>query len=90
MGNYTGARSFNSSDFTYWNSLAEAAIEQYLASVEERATMYCFVQLQEIELAPRKIRKALVEVRFGLNHCKCTGHTSNKVDYKSRYHSHRD
>ena len=37
------------------------------ASLEERETVLCFVELQEIRLAPRKIRKAPVEVRlFGL------------------------
>ena len=27
----------------------------------------------------------VIKTCFGLNHCKCTGHTSNKVDYKSSY-----
>ena len=32
----------------------------------------------------------ILKIQFGLNHCKCIGHTSNKVDYKSKYHSHKD
>ena len=27
---------------------------------------------------------------FGLDHYKCTGHTSNTMDFKSRYHSYED
>ena len=30
------------------------------------------------------------ENSVGLVHCKCTSHTSNAVDFKSRYHSHKD
>ena len=56
-GNYTGARSFDNNDFTHCNSAAIVAITRYSASMEEQATMRCFVELQEIGLAPRKIRK---------------------------------
>ena len=26
----------------------------------------------------------------GVDHCKCTGHTGNTMDFKSSYHSHED
>ena len=61
--NCTGTRSSDSSDFIHFNSVVEARITRYSASMEERATMRCFVELQEIGLALRKIRKVLVEVR---------------------------
>ena len=60
--NCIGARSFDSSDFTYCISVEATAIARCLASVEEPTTMHCFVELREIGLTPRKIRKALVEV----------------------------
>ena len=66
-GNCTGARSSDNNNFTHCNSAAAAVIAQYSASVEERAAVRCFVELREIGLAPRNIRKALVDVRsFGL------------------------
>ena len=66
-GNCIVARSSVISDFTHCNSAAATTIARYLASVEEQATMRCFVELQEIGLAPGTIRKALVEVQsFGL------------------------
>ena len=61
-GNYTGA-SFDSRDFTHCNSIAAAAIAQYSALVEEQTIVHCFVELQEIGLAPRKLKKVPVEVR---------------------------
>ena len=61
--NCTGARNFDNNDFTHCHSAAITTIARYSASVEERATVHCFVQLQEIGLAPRKIRKALVKIR---------------------------
>ena len=60
--NCIGARSFDNSDFTHCN-LATAAIAQYSALVEQRATMRYFVELQEIGLALRKIGKTPMEVR---------------------------
>ena len=62
-GNCTGARSSDNNNFTHYNSAAAAVIAQYSASVEERAAVRCFVELREIGLAQRKIRKALVEVQ---------------------------
>ena len=32
----------------------------------------------------------ILKIQFGLNHCKCTGHTSDKMDYKPIYRSHKD
>ena len=65
--NCIGARSSDNNDFTHCNLVAAAAatatIARYSASMEERVTMRCFVELQEIGLAQMKIRKALVEVR---------------------------
>ena len=61
--NYIGARSSDNNDFTHCNSAATATIARYSASVEERATVRCFVELQEIRLTPRKIRKEHVDVR---------------------------
>ena len=61
-GDCIGTRSSENSDFTHCSSAAAVAIAQYSA-LEERATMRCFVELQEIRLAPRNIRKAPVEVR---------------------------
>ena len=58
-----GTRSSNSSDFTHCSSEAAAVIARYSTSVEEQAIVCCFVELQQIGLAPRNIRKALVEVR---------------------------
>ena len=43
--NRIGARSFDNNDFTHCSSAIVAEIAQYLASVEERATMCCFVEL---------------------------------------------
>ena len=60
-GNCTGARSSDNSDFTHYSSVVVAAIARYLALVEERAIVHCFIELQEIGLAPRKIRKTHVE-----------------------------
>ena len=66
-GDYTGTRSFDNNDFTNCSLAAVAVMTRYSASVEERATMHCFIELQEIGLAPRKIRKTYVEVQsFGL------------------------
>ena len=62
-GDYIGIRSSDNSDFTHCGSATATAMARYLASVEERATIRCFVELQEIGLVPRKIRKAPVEVR---------------------------
>ena len=62
-GNYTGTRRSNNNDFINCNSIVAVTIARYSASVEERATVSCFVELQEIGLTPRKIRKAPVEVR---------------------------
>ena len=59
----TSARSYDNRDFTYCNSVAVSIITRYSTSVEERAIVRCFVELQEMGLAPRKIRKAYVEVR---------------------------
>ena len=59
----TRTRSSDINDFTHCSSVALTAIARYLTSVEERATVCCFVELQEIRLALRNIRKALVEVR---------------------------
>ena len=61
--NCMGARRFDSSYFTHCNSTTIATIEQHLVLVEERAIMCCFVELQEIGLALRKIRKASIKVR---------------------------
>ena len=63
-GNRTGERSSDNSDFTHCSSVAAIAITRYSASMEERATVRCFVELQEIGLTPRKIRKAPVEIRL--------------------------
>ena len=60
--NCTSARNSDNSDFTHFNSVATVAIARYSASVEERATIRCFVELWEIGLAPRKIRKVSMEV----------------------------
>ena len=62
-GDYIETRSSDSSEFTHCSSIAAAAMTQYSASVEDRATVHCFVELQEIGLAPRNMRKAHVEVR---------------------------
>ena len=43
-----------------------AAIERYSTSVEERATVCCFLELQEKGLRPRYIMNALVEVKSSL------------------------
>ena len=59
----TGTISSNNIDFTHCSLVAVAAIAHYLASVEEQATMRYFVELQDIGLTPRNIRKAHVEVR---------------------------
>ena len=57
-----GTRSSDSSGFTHCSSVVAVTIARYLALVEERATMRCFVALQEIGLAPRNIRKTHVDV----------------------------
>ena len=62
-GNCTEARSSDNNDFINCNSTAVTAIARYSTSVEERATVRCFVELQEIGLAQRTIRKTLMEVR---------------------------
>ena len=62
-GNCTEARSSDNNDFINCNSTAVTAIARYSTSVEERAIVHCFVELHEIGLAPRTIRKALMEVR---------------------------
>ena len=43
--NYTGARSSDSSDFTYYNLVATVTIVRYSTSMEERAIVRCFVEL---------------------------------------------
>ena len=66
-GNCIKARSSDNNNFTNGNSVAATTITRYLTSVAEQATVHYFVELQEIGLVLRKIRKALVEVRsFGL------------------------
>ena len=62
-GSCTGAINYDSSDFTHCNSATVATIARYSVSMEERAIVHCFVELQEIGLAPRKIKKSLMEVR---------------------------
>ena len=62
-GDCTGTRSSNRSDFTNCSSVALAAIAQFPVSMEERATMRFFVELQEIGLALRNIKKAPMEVQ---------------------------
>ena len=61
-GDCIGIRSSENNDFTHCSLVAAAAMARYSASVEERATVCSFVELQEIGLAPRKIRKAPMEV----------------------------
>ena len=41
-------------------------IDQYSASVEERVTLRCFLELQKMRLRPRFIMNALVEVKSSL------------------------
>ena len=66
-GDYTRTRSSNNSDLTHCSSAMAAIMTRYSTSMEERAIVRFLVELQEIGLAPRKIRKAHVEVRsFGL------------------------
>ena len=62
-GNCTGIISFDNNNFTHCSSVATAVMARYSASVEDRAIVCCFVELQEIGLTPRKMRKAPVEVR---------------------------
>ena len=62
-GDYIGTRSSNNSDFTYCSSAAAMAMARYSALVEDRATVRCFIELHEIGLTPRNMRKALVELR---------------------------
>ena len=46
------------------NSAVVVAKARYLASVEERVTVLCFLADQEIGLGPRKTRKPVVERRL--------------------------
>ena len=62
-GNRNGERSSDNNDFTHCSSAAVVAIARYSTSLEERAIVHCFVELQKVRLALRKIRKAPVEVR---------------------------
>ena len=63
-----GIRSSDSGDFTHCSSVAIATIARYLVLMEYRATVRCFVELQEIELALRNMTKVHVEMRsFGLS-----------------------
>ena len=62
-GDWTGARSSDNSDLAHYSLAAVAIIARYSTTVEERAIVRCFVELQEIGLAPRKMRKVPVEVR---------------------------
>ena len=52
--------SYDNNDFTNCNSVVAAVIARYSTSVEEWATVRCFVELHEIGLTPRNIRKAPV------------------------------
>ena len=61
-GDCIGIRSSDNNNFTHCSTVAKAVMAWYSISVEERETMRCFVELQEIGLAPGKIRKAPVEV----------------------------
>jgi hypothetical protein len=45
------------------SSTAPTAKERYFASVEERATVVCFLDDQVIKLFPRNTRKPIVEQR---------------------------
>ena len=59
----TGTRSSDNNDFTNCSSVVVVAVmAQYLASVEDRVTVHCFVELQVIGLTPRNMRKAPIEV----------------------------
>ena len=42
---YTAIRSSDNNDFTHFNLVVAAAMVLYLASMEERATMCCLVEL---------------------------------------------
>ena len=61
---WTGVRSSDSSDLTYCSLAVTSIMARYSASREHRVIMCCFVDLQEIELAPKKMRKAPMEVRL--------------------------
>ena len=41
--NCAGIRSYDNNDFTYCSLIITAAMARYLTSVEERATVCCFV-----------------------------------------------
>jgi hypothetical protein len=43
------------------NSAAVEAMEMYSASALERATVDCFLALQEMQLLPKKVQKPVVE-----------------------------
>ena len=58
-----GTRSYDNIDFTHCSSAATTTMARYLVSMEERATVRCFVELREIGLALRKMRKAPIDVR---------------------------
>ena len=62
-GDYTRTRSSDNINFTHFSLIEVAAIERYSTLVEDRATIHCFVELHEIGLAPRNMRKAPMEVR---------------------------
>ena len=36
------------------------------------------------------MRRLQLKMCFGLDHCKCTGHTNNTSGFKTRYCSHED
>ena len=58
-----GTRISNNNDFTHYSLAAAIAMTRYSTSVEDRATICCFVELQEMILAIRNMRKAPVEVQ---------------------------
>ena len=61
--NYIGTRGSDNNDFTHCSSVVVEAMARYLASMEDRATIRCFVELQKIGLTPRNMRKTPIEVR---------------------------
>ena len=62
-GDCNGTRSSDNNDFTDCSSIVAMTMARYSALMEDRATVRCFVELQEIGLEPRNMRKAHVEVR---------------------------
>ena len=66
----------------FWYHYQNSSISSSFAkNLFDYICKYCFLL---------SINNLQFKIDFVLNHCKCTDHTSNKVDLKSRYHSHED